>query len=398
MPARTDEKTRKQVINDWLSGIPRDEIATTHKLGSGTVTGIVKEWQNGLNNTDYDAIREVAVDLRRRKLNFKDASHILRLYNKTKQEGIRADNIEEFLANIEAICIEERVSAREIVSMCRQMLTLSKDENVLPERIPELLDQKIKELKGIHGDIETFTKEKEQSDQQRLAALKQKDITEEAIQEYVNVRSSLKDHGLLVTNVKALLTLLDNCQKLDNDPAKVVAKLSVMKDMQGTINQLEKQTDMLEQKKKIQEDEIKEKQRLIIILEEQLAAVGSLVSSVARLREKKIADHHVISLAEIISSYGSASIDIGTLLEDLKQYKSVGALNEVLTRRNAELKAQEQSMSENVKYLQSLKDDLGQTIENLVAMTDKQIERVRMEAINSTNQVSDAKCIAVPPK
>jgi hypothetical protein len=50
MPPLTDEQTRRNVIRDWISGIPRDTIAAQNNIGAGTVTSIISNYKAGLEN------------------------------------------------------------------------------------------------------------------------------------------------------------------------------------------------------------------------------------------------------------------------------------------------------------------------------------------------------------
>ena len=55
MPPLTDEKTRGNVIRDWISGIPRDTIVGKNNVGAGTVTNIISNYKIGLESLDFDS-------------------------------------------------------------------------------------------------------------------------------------------------------------------------------------------------------------------------------------------------------------------------------------------------------------------------------------------------------
>ena len=61
MPAAIDAQVKKQVINQWLSGDSRDRIAADNDIGAGTVSNIINEWKKGVEDSDYDSVRELAV-------------------------------------------------------------------------------------------------------------------------------------------------------------------------------------------------------------------------------------------------------------------------------------------------------------------------------------------------
>jgi hypothetical protein len=61
MPAAIDAQVKKQVENQWLAGESRDRIAADNGIGAGTVSNIINEWKKGVQHSDYDSLRELAV-------------------------------------------------------------------------------------------------------------------------------------------------------------------------------------------------------------------------------------------------------------------------------------------------------------------------------------------------
>jgi hypothetical protein len=72
MPAAIDEQTRRKVIQQWISGCPRDKIAEENNIGAGTVSSIVSNYKIGLENLEFDYLRELAVEIRKQGLNLAD--------------------------------------------------------------------------------------------------------------------------------------------------------------------------------------------------------------------------------------------------------------------------------------------------------------------------------------
>lgn len=72
-----DEQIKGQVINEWLSGFTRDEIAENNKIGAGTVS--TNEWKKGIDSKDYDSIRELSVFLKGEGMTFNDLVSIVSL-------------------------------------------------------------------------------------------------------------------------------------------------------------------------------------------------------------------------------------------------------------------------------------------------------------------------------
>jgi transposase len=61
MPAAINSQVKKRVINQWLSGDSRDRIAADDDIGAGTVSNIINEWKKGVENSDYESIRELSL-------------------------------------------------------------------------------------------------------------------------------------------------------------------------------------------------------------------------------------------------------------------------------------------------------------------------------------------------
>jgi len=65
MPIGISDETRNQVIREWLAGEPRDKIASDTELAAGTITNIVPDWRHKLGYSTADALRQLAIDLKR---------------------------------------------------------------------------------------------------------------------------------------------------------------------------------------------------------------------------------------------------------------------------------------------------------------------------------------------
>lgn len=62
----TDEKL--SVIEDWLAGETREDIAIKHNIGSETVYNIVNEWSNSIGIEKADVSRELATKKKKKDL------------------------------------------------------------------------------------------------------------------------------------------------------------------------------------------------------------------------------------------------------------------------------------------------------------------------------------------
>jgi len=61
MPLALEEDVRDRVRRLWLSGETRESITKECGVGAGTVTNIINEWKKGVEISEYEAVRELAV-------------------------------------------------------------------------------------------------------------------------------------------------------------------------------------------------------------------------------------------------------------------------------------------------------------------------------------------------
>jgi hypothetical protein len=70
MPPAIDPTIKRKVIQQWLSGDSRAKIATDNNIGEGTVSGIVGDFKIGLDNSEFDSARELALQAKKQGLNY----------------------------------------------------------------------------------------------------------------------------------------------------------------------------------------------------------------------------------------------------------------------------------------------------------------------------------------
>src|SRR6266705_4121917 len=100
MPSAIDSQVKKHVINQYLSGDSRDRIAADNGIGAGTVSNIIGEWKKGVEDSDYDSVRELAVYSKKEGFGLIDIASYIRLNKYIQKLGANEDQIESFIANL----------------------------------------------------------------------------------------------------------------------------------------------------------------------------------------------------------------------------------------------------------------------------------------------------------
>jgi hypothetical protein len=74
--------------------------AIDNNIGEGTVSSIVIDFKIGLDNSEFDSARELALAAKKQGLNLSDIASNFRLHNFIRNSGAAEDKIELFITNI----------------------------------------------------------------------------------------------------------------------------------------------------------------------------------------------------------------------------------------------------------------------------------------------------------
>src|SRR5918911_1774888 len=81
MGLRISPQINDKIISLWLQGKTRDEIAVIAQISAGSVSNIISRWQTGLDRTDYSAVRDTVIQLRKHGMSVRDCAEAFRFKN-----------------------------------------------------------------------------------------------------------------------------------------------------------------------------------------------------------------------------------------------------------------------------------------------------------------------------
>ena len=234
MPAAINDQIRKQVIQQWINGDTRDKIAIDNDIGEGTVSSIVNDWRKGLEDAEYESVRELAIYSKKQGLALSDLASHFRLYNIIKKSGATEDQIESFIINCTSGVGVEALPPEKIVDLVNQLFNISKSESIPLEGIPEYIKQELQ----VKQKLEQQIKEAE-------AVLQSKNVAIETIDEHIHLNEELNKHGLSTKHTTKLLNVIKNIEQEGYNTKKIVAKAMIMKSLKDSEKQLRNKCEIL---------------------------------------------------------------------------------------------------------------------------------------------------------
>jgi hypothetical protein len=156
-------------------------------------------------------------------LNLSDLASHFRLYNYFIKSGASENEIESFIAKVH--CNE--IPSEKIIYYVNQLHGISKSESIALEEVPNYIKQKLEEKQK----IDELIKEAD-------TLLQNKNVSLQAINEYIRLNEELDKHGISTQDVDRLLNLLLNTKRCGFDGKEIAAKLYNIQELEWKEKQL----------------------------------------------------------------------------------------------------------------------------------------------------------------
>jgi hypothetical protein len=356
MPPLTDERTRRNVIREWILGFPRDTIAEQNNIGAGTVSSIVATYKAGLDELDFDSIRQLAVEARQHGWNLSDLALHFRMYNYFVKSGASEDKIQSFITKVSS----SDISPEKVIELVNQLFNISKEESVPLDQMPSYIKEKLEEKQKIDEQI----KEPD-------AILQSKNVSMETINEHIQLKEQLKKYRLSTKDIRRLLDLLEAVKEYRYSPGKIVSKLR-------SIKRLENKKDRLKNNCEILSKQVNKYKEII--------PLGQLISDMHIGKSELIS--FKIAVNEAAELYGfPRSTAAVYVLNNLRDYNKKGQLQKELSALCLQKYAVEQICSSKIQSLITLANlkSYGLTEDRIIQLNNLLLENNSYKDMKSTS-------------
>jgi hypothetical protein len=232
---------KDKVIRNYLHGELRNENARDTCLGAGTVTNIIQEFNNKLGEYEPEAIRELAVQLRKAGTTPNDCVRGSQIINKMTDLGIDKDKCLTAIEIIQTRSIEKGVTPGKCAEIVSQLFEISMSESMPLNEIPDYVRQKVKEKEGLDIEVDARQREIQNLRAQADTQLQQNNLTMQNISSYLALRQKLTDLGIPETVIEQATNVIINFKEQGFDASKIVQIASSAQSLQEEVTDLNKQ-------------------------------------------------------------------------------------------------------------------------------------------------------------
>jgi hypothetical protein len=256
------------VIQQWLAGVQRDEIAYNNNLSAGAVTNIVNEWRRGLGLYLADELRELSTTLNKIGITPAQCALGSRTAMIMINLGVKEDSFESFILDVYNRCKDLGSSTENIANHLREMLGFSKNGSISLSEISDYVMQKADEkgkleiqIGSLKQQLETLEKEKSDAEANADIALKNEKMIAAELTGYSDLKAELGKYGLPVDDISKLAHIVDGISQYGYEVDKVLQAFSnvdslaaqhrhyqgMVQELENKVNSLKQQCSILEQ-------------------------------------------------------------------------------------------------------------------------------------------------------
>jgi hypothetical protein len=216
MPPALDQSVKDLVRKLWFNGETRKNIAAECGIGAGSVINIINEVSRSLEESDYEVLRELAVELKKEGLTLSELLSFQRRHNYIKKLSANEEQIESFISNL--LERTRSIPIEKTADLMNMLYELSESESIPPTEVPAYIKRRVEEKTKLDEEI-----------QKAGAILTQKNVDIRSLEEYKNLMNELKKYGLSIENPHRFASILQTIDQIGYNPRKIIRELARLK-------------------------------------------------------------------------------------------------------------------------------------------------------------------------
>ena len=359
MPRIITSHEKLAIIDDWLSGESRYDIAIKHNVGNGTVYNIVQEWNKEIGQQRADRLREIAIKLKQNGLTISDCAKGLRMLMLLKKYEIEDDENEErvtyFLNELYSKSQEVGLTPQQVFDYIGDILKFSSEISI--SQIPDYLKKKIEEKKEIESavlkistKIKGLSNIQEEKEQEIERLSKIAETMTKTYKTFMIAKIELKQYGIGMDDMNMFVKSVVGISKENYDPVQILAKIADYENLEKNSRNYKEQIQLMKDELTKLNQDIDREQKVLNYVKLRLKIFDEL--EIMGFNIPKLRD--LYNLLNEIGRENDFTIDqiIDKFFDDVKNYEEVIGSRKEIDKLKNELKILEnKTMKERENYI-----------------------------------------------
>jgi hypothetical protein len=266
MPVKIAEPVKSSVIQRWLQGKTRDDIARENGLSSGAVSTIVSEWRLKLGLASADELRELGTAMNKAGISAAQCALGFRAAMIMTDLGVKEENFDSFILDIYNRCKSLSLSPKDIAAHLKDLLEFSK--TIPLSQIPEYINLKKEEKKKLEEEIEKSEENKKclEAESSKIESLIDEEIrshkmTTQKLRWISHLKLELAKHNIPLNDLEQFVKVINGINNYGYNINKVINEFSdlnrltaeknalelAVQNLENTVNKLKQEKSSIEQ-------------------------------------------------------------------------------------------------------------------------------------------------------
>jgi polyhydroxyalkanoate synthesis regulator phasin len=228
------DATKRAVIEEYLKGKNRDQIASDLGLATGTVSKIIKEWKTGLDYPDADELRELVLGLRKLGISASRYAQGARIASYLVEMGVDEEEFREFVSGIYDSCKKMDLQPDKFVYLLKLLHDIP--ESIPPKQFEEYIELQKSEIQRSKEELERLEQRILNQKSNLEIAINEEGTTMDELKQFSSFKEVMKNNGVTMTDNSRFVGAVVGTKRLGFDPDIIVhlinSKLSLTKEIE----------------------------------------------------------------------------------------------------------------------------------------------------------------------
>jgi hypothetical protein len=240
------------IIQYWLRGYTRDEIAQLFDKSKGTVSNIWAKYRNKIGHYEADALRELGKELRRQNMTAENCAIGFRVFNIMKKLGIQEEKIEEFLTTVFELSQKIGIFPEFLKEALIEIVKISQTMPIsdIPfhlQKMREEIEETENKKKKLEEEIQILEQEKLAKEEKVRFSMREANTTLFHLNNFIETKIKLAKFGIVVEDTDKFTKCVEGIARYsDFDPFKVIEKYSDLIELEKEVENKQKEKNDLE--------------------------------------------------------------------------------------------------------------------------------------------------------
>jgi hypothetical protein len=238
--------TKRIVIEEYLRGKNRDPIASDLRLGTGTVSKIIKEWKNGLDYPNADDLRELVPRLRKIGISASRYAEGARIASYLVKLGIDDEDFSQFVSGIYGSCKKIDLQPDKVAYLLKLLHNIP--ESIPPEQFQEYIELQKIQIQTSKEEIESLQLRIRKEKNNLAAALEEQGTTLDELNQFSSFKVVMRNNGVTMDDSSRFVEAVVGAKKLGFNARLIIEKVSNLMNLERDQKSLEESVKSLNEK------------------------------------------------------------------------------------------------------------------------------------------------------